>query len=218
MDQWAVVLPAPAPEAFLPSTPPRRRRARATTFALLGVVLLLGAGVLVRGRGPTLAAADRPGAARLPLGVRWTVRDPAAGSVYEIRFPNEPRTSHDEVQALETFAMLATVKIDNGVYLLLGRYGEEVPRDARAALATMEQRIGGNSILAADGPIRTTRVGNGVAYAQDFTVGVNGNRLTEYRFQHRHRVYTAAILVWPSASGQGRNTALASLQSLRWTA
>jgi hypothetical protein len=221
MDQWAVVLPSPTPEAFPPPPAPGRRRPGRTTFAVLGAVLLLVLGCAWWVRRPgALADADRPGAQRLPLGVLWKVRDPAVGSAYEIRFPVQPHYANNDFQPLDKFALLATVKIERGAYVLLGRFGDEVPRDARASLVAMEKRNGpgSGSGVKPNAPMRTTRVGDVVAYAQDYTVGVNGNRLTEYRFKHAGRVYSAAILLWPTATEQDKNTALAVLRTLRWTA
>lgn len=208
MDDWAVTLPA----ATLPG-PARRSRPRRPRLAVGAVVLVLAVALVVavvlRNRADPFS--DDPGTPRAALTGTYTFADPVFAQSYTLALPAPPR-SGAQPSSPTTSGSMGGAMVSQRTALLLTRMGPEL-QDARSAVAA----IASESALAPVSDIRRTSVGGAPAFARDFSLGGSGERLLrEFRFEHAGHVYAAGIL-YDGDDQAGLNTALAALQTLRWT-
>ena len=217
VDEWATAVttrtsPAPPQLAANRGT----RRSWLIICAILASVSLLFGYLLIH-RGASLARADRPSGEQLPLTLDWQVHDPATSSGYTIKLPSTPGLAQSNWQSTDDYAALANTKIPGATsgFLLLGRFGREVPDSPRTALLAMTAAQANQPPFASHSPIRRTLVGPTAAYAEDFNL-INGKHLREFRFMHNGYVFSAGIL-WYGDDQVSLDTGLAALRTLTWT-
>lgn len=211
VDDWAVTVPTKTPTQRASVVGPQKRRSPRILLGgyvvLLALALTAGA-VLLRGGAEKFD--DEPGQPLAALTGPYTVQDPVFGQSYTLELPEPPRTGA-AASSPTTFGSMGTAKISAGTFLLFVRLEPDLT-DARSAVDAVQE----GEFAKAISDVRRTKVGGAPGFARDFAIGDDGRRLREFRFVHAGTVYGIGLL-YGTGDERGLNTALAAVQSLRWT-
>jgi hypothetical protein len=215
------VLQQPEPAAAVPARRPSRR-------GLVAVALLAATGITVGGLllsdavsdqpsaqtwpdlppGPAIVAAeDLPGPSRLATAAH-VIRgvDPLSGDGFEIRVPTVRHTVSDGSRD-EGVLLLAALP-DGGGMLAFGSLGGAYS-SARDVVDLAGPEGGG-------GPIRASAVASQPAWSRDAPFGGSTTRRV-FAFEHDGHAYQIEYLPRRTSAVAGLNSALAAVQTLRWT-